>query len=178
MRSFIVSRVRETPSASKPMQALARQLRLAGVFPGGEPVGTDVGGGVGKLADQDGAGMIVKMVVVFVGVGVQTAAGFAVSVKNGFHPTVRTEAGFESVVGGIGNECSVIRAHEEIGRVAIYQSCAEAFVHAVLRAEVAIVVIGGVERIVSAGYIVGEDGGKQFGFFPFAFAHGVGQFGA
>jgi hypothetical protein len=49
---------------------LAGELGLAGVFPGGEPEGADVGGGVRELADEDGGGLVVEAIVVFVGVGV------------------------------------------------------------------------------------------------------------
>jgi hypothetical protein len=72
---------------------------------------------------------------------------------------MRTEAGFESVVGGIGDENGVVGAHEEKGRVAIDKRCAEAFVDTVLRAEVPIHVVGGVERIVGGGNVAGENGG-------------------
>src|SRR6266480_680860 len=54
---------------------LMGELRLAGVFPGGEPIGADVGGGVRDLPDEDGARLIIEVVVIFVGVGVEAAAG-------------------------------------------------------------------------------------------------------
>ena len=48
---------------------LVGELRAAGVDPGGQPVGADVGGGVGELADQGGGGLVVETVEVFVVVG-------------------------------------------------------------------------------------------------------------
>ena len=66
------------------------ELRLAGVFPGGEPVGADVGGGVGDLTDEDGACLIIEVVIIFVGVSVEAAAGVAISVENCFKPAMRT----------------------------------------------------------------------------------------
>ena|SRR6476660_9304756 len=92
---------------------LVRELRLAGIFPGGEPVGSDVGGGVGDLADEHGAGLIIEVVVIFVGVSVEAAAGIAIGVKNGFEPAVGAEAGLESVVGGIGDIHGIVGMHEE-----------------------------------------------------------------
>ena len=61
---------------------------MAGVFPGGEPIRADVGGGVGDLADEDGARLIIEVIVIFVGVSVEAAAGVAISVENGFKPTM------------------------------------------------------------------------------------------
>src|SRR5690349_13107273 len=84
-------------------QNLVRKLRLAGVFPGGEPEGTDVGGSVGKLANQNGGGLIVEAIIVFVGVRVEAAARIVVGEENRFEPTVGAKAGFEGVVGWIGD---------------------------------------------------------------------------
>jgi len=77
--------------AEKPQdERLMGELRLAGVFPGGEPVGADVGGGVGDLTDEDGACLIIEVVIIFVGVSVEAAAGVAISVENCFKPAMRT----------------------------------------------------------------------------------------
>ena len=77
--------------AEKPQdEQLVGELRLAGVFPGGEPVGADVGGGVGDLTDEDGACLIIEVVVIFVGVSVEAAAGVAISVEDCFKPAMRT----------------------------------------------------------------------------------------
>ena len=64
------------------------KLGLAGVFPGGQPVGTDVSCGIGDLANEDSAGLVVEVVVVFVGVGVDAASRVAIGVENWFKPTV------------------------------------------------------------------------------------------
>src|SRR5581483_4621648 len=141
------------------MRALSmRQLRLAGVFPGGVPERADIGGG----------GLIVETVVILVGVGIEAAAGVAVREKNGLEPTVRAETGFEGVIGGIVDEQRVIGTHGEEGSVAIDQGGSKAFVDAGLIGEAAIGVVRGVERVVRRGDIVGENRGVQLGFFPFA----------
>src|SRR5882724_11412871 len=147
---------------------LARKLRLAGVFPGGEPKGTDVGGGVRELANQDCGGLIVKAIVVFVGVRVEAAARIAVSEKNSFEPTVGTKAGFEGIVGWIGNEHGVVGTHGKEGAIAIDEGSAEAVVDAELAGEFAIVVVCGVEGVVRSGDVVRKDGGVEARFVPFS----------
>ena len=111
---------------------LVRKLRLAGVFPGGQPVGADVGGSVGNLPDEDRSRLIVEVIVVFVGVGVEAAAGIAVGVENGFQPAMRTEAGVEGVIRRIGDVESVIRPHEKERGITIDEGSAETFVDASL----------------------------------------------
>src|SRR5258705_11656310 len=154
----------------------AGKLRLAGIFPGGEPEGADVSRSVRKLANENGGGLIVKAVVVFVGVRIQAAARIAVGEKNGFEATVRTKAGFEGVIGGIGNEHSVIGTHGKKGAVAVNERGAEAIVDAELTGKMAVVVVGRVEGIVSGGNVVGENRCVEARFVPFSGAHGVGEF--
>src|SRR5260221_502514 len=155
---------------------LARKLRLAGVFPGGKPEGADVGGGVGKLANQDCGGLIVKAIVVFVGVRVEAAARIAVGEENSFEPTVGTKAGFEGVVGRIGDEHGVVGTHGEEGAIAVDEGGAEAVVDAMLARKFAVVVVRGVEGIVRGGDVVGEDGRVEARLVPLSGAHGVGEF--
>src|SRR5215475_7640898 len=92
---------------------LAGERWLAGVLPGGEPEGTDVSGGIRKLADEDGGGLIVEAVVVFVGKGVEAAARVAVGEEDGLKPTVGAEACFESIVCWVRDEHSVVGTHGE-----------------------------------------------------------------
>src|ERR1051325_9828726 len=67
------------------------ELRLAGVSPGCEPVRADIRGGVVNLPDEDCASLVVKVVVVFIGVSVESTVGIAVGIENGFEPTVGAE---------------------------------------------------------------------------------------
>src|SRR5271163_2316418 len=125
---------------------LVRQRRAAGVFPCGEPVGADVGGGAGELADERGRSLIVEVVVVFVVIGGFAVAGVAIGEKNGFEPTMCAEAGFEGVICGVADENRVVGAHGKKRGVAVDEGGAETFVDAGLRANLAVHVVGGVER--------------------------------
>src|SRR4029077_13310576 len=111
---------------------LMRKLRLAGVFPGGQPVRADVGGSVRNLPDEDRSRLIVEVIVIFVGVGIEAAAGFAVGVENGFQPAMRTEAGVEGMISRVGNVESVIGPHEKERGITIDEGSAETFVDASL----------------------------------------------
>src|SRR5262249_27237953 len=86
---------------------------FAGVGPGGEPVGADVGGGVGELVDQRGGGLVVEAVKVFVVVGLGQEFGVAVGEEHDFDPGMRGEAGFEGVIGGVGDEGRIVRAQRK-----------------------------------------------------------------
>src|SRR5580704_4233689 len=98
---------------------LMRQLRPSGIHPGCEPEGADVSCGVGELANQDGRGLIVEAIVVFVGEGIFAVARAAVRQQNGFKPTVRTDAGLKRVVRGVADKDCVIWPHGEKGRKAV-----------------------------------------------------------
>src|SRR5229473_5991684 len=126
----------------------ARQLRPAGVYPRGEPERAHIGCGVGELADQNGRGLIVEAVVIFVGEGVFSATRVAVGEKNVLQPAVRAEAGFESAVRGVIDKNGVVGAHGEKGRIAVDQRGPEALVDSRLAAQASVEIIRGVERIV------------------------------
>ena len=146
----------------------AGELRLAGIFPGSEPVGADVGGGAGKLMDQRGSGLIIKAVVVFVVVGLAAEMRVAVGEKNRFDPGVGGEAGLEGMIGGIADEGSVVGAHREEGSEAVDQRGAEALVDSILQRQVTVEIFGAVEGIMRFGDVSGKDRGVESRLVPFA----------
>ncbi len=78
------------------------------------------------------------------------------------------------VIGGIANEGRFVRLHEEEKLVAIDEPGAEALVHARLIGKAAVVIHGGVERIVRGGHVVSEDRGGELCFGPIVGLEGVG----
>ncbi len=70
-------------------ELLYRKLRAAGVDPRGQPVGADIGRGIGKLADQNRSGQIVKAIVILVGVVGKSFPGAAIRKQNIFDRSVR-----------------------------------------------------------------------------------------
>ena len=91
---------------------------------------------------------------------------------------MRTEAGFKRVVGRVGDDGGIVRAHEKERRIAVDQRGAEAFVDTVLRAQMAVHIVGSIERIVCGGDVAGENRSVDFSFRPVACMHGIGQFRA
>src|SRR5271155_3063403 len=106
------------------------QLRPSGIHPGSEPKGADVGGGIGKLANQDSCSVIVEAIIVFVGEGILAVARTAVGQKNGFEPTVGTEAGFKRIVRGVADKDCVIRPHRKKRGKAVDQDGSKTIVDA------------------------------------------------
>src|SRR3954454_17710484 len=136
---------------------------FAGIGPGGEPVGTDIGGGVRKLADQRGCRQIVKAVEVQVIVGLGFKAGTAVGEKDALDSAVSTQTGIESMVGGIADERRIVGTHGEKGRKAIDQGGSKAFTNSGLSGQMAVEIVGGVEWIVSFGDVARKNRGMQLG---------------
>src|ERR1051325_9555778 len=161
-------RIRSGKALSIIQADLVGKLRLAGVLPGGEPKRADIGGSIRKLANENRGGLIVKAVVVFVRVRVEAATGVAVGEENGFEPTVRAKAGFEGVVGRIGDKHGVVWPHGEERAVAINERGAEAIIDAGLAGEFTVVIVGGVEGVVCGGNVIGENGGVETRFVPFS----------
>src|SRR5213080_4837155 len=62
------------------------QLRAAGVFPCRKPERADIRGRIGKLANQNCRGLIVKAVVIFVVEGALASTRVAVSQKDSLEP--------------------------------------------------------------------------------------------
>src|SRR6266705_5500411 len=81
-------------------QKSMRQSRSARVGPCGEPKGTDVGGRVGELADQNSSCLVIKTIVVFVRIGIFSSKRVAVGQENRFEPAMRAKAGVKRMVGG------------------------------------------------------------------------------
>src|SRR5580693_7106742 len=83
--------------------ASMRQLWPAGINPCGHPIRADIGGRFGKLPDQDGGGLVVEAIVIFVVVGVRLSrdVGVAIRQENRLQPTVRGEAHLERMIGRI-----------------------------------------------------------------------------
>jgi hypothetical protein len=152
-----------------------RQGGFAGVGPGGEPVGADVGGGTRELVDQGGSGLIVEAVEIFVVVGFGAETRVAVGEKDDLDPSVSAEAGLEGVIGGIADEGGVIGTHGEERSEAIDERGAETVVDSGLQREMAVEIFGGVEGIVSFRDVRGEDRGVEAGFVPFAEFEGIGE---
>jgi hypothetical protein len=149
-----------------------RQSGLAGIGPGGEPVGTDVGGGVGELANQRASRKIVKAIEVLVVVSLGFEICIAISELDDFQPAMGAEASVKSVIGRVADEGSVVWAHGKERRKAINESASEALVNSGLVGEVAIEIFRGVEGIVGFGDIEGENGGIEANFVPAAQLHG------
>ena len=154
---------------------LAGRRGPAGVGPGGEPVGADVGGGVAELADERGAGLIVEAVVVVVGVVGEAGAGAAIGQEDIFQPGVGVQAAFKGVIGGVVDVGGIVGAHREEERVAFDEIGGEADVDAGLAGDAAVEVFGGVERIVGLSDVAGERGGQDARLLPIAGAEGVGE---
>ena len=152
-----------------------RQSGPAGVVPGGEPERSDVGGGIGELPNQDGSSLVVKVIVVFVGVGILSAKRISICKKNRFEPAVGPEARIKGVVGGIADERCVVGAHGEKGGVAFNQCAAETFVDSSLAAQMAVEIIGSAERVVSLRDVMSKNRRIEPRFVPFSRFHGVGQ---
>src|SRR6266436_770910 len=157
------------------LERSVRQWRAAGVSPRCEPEGAHIGGGVGKLADQNGRGLVVKAFVIIVGERILAMARFAIVHENGFKPAMRTEASLESAIRGVVDESCVVRPHGKKGRETVDQCGAEAVIDSGLPAEAAIKIVGRVERIMSLGDIIGKNGGVQTRFFPLSGFHCFGQ---
>ena len=153
-----------------------RQGWTACVIPSGEPERADVGGGVRDLADENGARLVVKVVVIRVGVRVFSAKRVAVGQKDRFKPAMGAEAGIKGVVGGVTDEGRVVGAHGEKRRVAVDESAAETVVDSGLAAQAAVGIIGGAERVVGLRHIVREDGRIEPGFVPPSSLQRLGQF--
>src|SRR5579863_5609752 len=145
-----------------------RQSGLAGVGPGGEPVGADIGGGVGELVDERGRGLIVKVVEVFVVIGLYFEVRVAVGEQDGFEQAVGAQANVEGVIRGIVDEGGVIGAHGKKGRQAIDQCGAKALIDSGLAGEVAVEIVRGVEGIVGFGDVKGQDSSVEFHVLPVA----------
>src|SRR5690242_10900620 len=131
-----------------------RQSGAAGVVPGGEPEGAYIRRCIGELADQNGSCFVVKAVVIFVGIRIFSAKSITVGEKNGFEPAMGAEAGVKGVVGWVADKGCVVGAHGEKRRVAVNQRAAETLINAGLAAQMAIGIIGGVERVVRLSHIV------------------------
>src|SRR5438876_10196930 len=69
-----------------------RQLRTAGVFPCRKPKRADICCRIGKLANQNCRGLIVKTVVIFVVESTLVTALIALVEKVGLRPATRTDA--------------------------------------------------------------------------------------
>src|SRR5215470_18048247 len=78
-----------------------RQCGAAGIVPGSKPEGANIGRGIRELADQNGPGFIIEVVVVFVGVGSLSAKRIAVGQENRLEPAMRAEASIEGMVRGV-----------------------------------------------------------------------------
>src|SRR5438552_10197037 len=153
-----------------------RQLRAASVFPCRVPERADIRGRIGKLANQNCRGLIVKAVVIFVVEGALASTRVAVSQKDSLEPAMRAEASFERAIGRIADEDSIVRAHGEKRRITVNQRGPETLVDSRLGAQTSVEIIGGVEGIVRFGHVICEDGGVQSRFVPFSGLHGFGQF--
>src|SRR5208337_1276660 len=144
------------------------QLGLAGIDPGGQPVGANVGGGIGQLLDQRCRRQIVKAVVVFVGVGGLSALRITIRKQQRFHLAMRGKAGIEGVIRGIADEGSVMRADREKGAETVNQRGVEPLIDPLLTGGVPVIVFGGIEWIVGFGHEVREKSRVHFRVFPFA----------
>src|SRR5438552_16926692 len=152
------------------------QLRAAGVFPCRKPERADIRGRIGKLANQNCRGLIVKAVVIFVVEGALPSTRDAVGEKNGFQPAMRAEASFERAIGRVAEQDSIVPEHGTERRITVNQRGPETLVDFRLGAQASVELIGGVEGIVRFGYVICEDGGVQSRFVPFSGLHRFGQF--
>src|SRR5207245_4527131 len=113
----------------------ARQRRAPGVSPCREPEGSDVGGGVGELANQNGSGLIVEAFKIVIGKEILAAACIAIGHENRLQPAMRGKAGLESAIRGVADESCVVRTHRKKRGEAVDQRSAEAFIDSRLPAE-------------------------------------------
>ncbi len=80
----------------------------------------------------------------------------------------------EGMFGRIADEAGLIGLHKEKELIAVHEPSTESLVHARLVGQAAIVIHGGVERIVRSGDVVGQNRGRKFGFCPGMRLEGVG----
>src|ERR1700693_2579005 len=87
------------------------KLRAPRVNPGGQPVGSYIRRGIGKLPYQDHRCRVIKMIEVLIIVRIFGTFGVSVRQQNCFQPTMRAEARLKSVVCWVADVRRVVWAH-------------------------------------------------------------------